>query len=85
MTESNAIDVHLQAARLMIAACLERLKAEDPAAFAGAVTAMNGGASCRITTALSTAGLCEVAVELVDMQGTVATLAHAAFDPVTRN
>lgn len=86
MNDSRVIHAHLRAAKKLLAASMDQLKATDPEAYTGALAVLRAGAVARITTALSVAGLMEVDVSLVDGQGTAAHVASVAFDaPPTRH
>lgn len=85
ISENRTIHAHMRASMKLFAACLARLKAEDPEAHQGVTVAVNRGASVRITTALSMAGLREVRVDLVDVHGNAANIATAAFANPTKN
>ncbi|KGM54172.1 hypothetical protein N799_09825 [Lysobacter arseniciresistens ZS79] len=80
---SDPIQLHLTAARLLIAAACQQMKADDPEAFAAIAVASERGASFRVTTALSVAGLSEVSVDLVAPDGVAANVARVAFDNPT--
>ena len=76
----KAIEQHLTATRGLIAAACEQMKAEDPEAYQGIAVASQRGASFRVTTSLSTQGLCEASVDLVAPDGEAANIARVVFD-----
>lgn len=76
----NAIEQHLTATRALIRMACEQMKAEDPEAYQGIAVASQRGASFRVTTSLSAAGLCEASVDLVAPDGQAANIGRVAFD-----
>ncbi|CAM2158394.1 conserved hypothetical protein [Paraburkholderia tropica] len=70
------LSAHLTATRALLEAGLAQMKVEDPAQYANVALVARNGGMFKIETGLSTAGLFEVNVALVDASGESVTLMH---------
>lgn len=80
MTTQHAVEQHAVAARNLVASFLHDWAQANPEVMPPIEAAISSGASWKVETRLSPAGLPQVAIALVTTDGTQMHLADLAFD-----
>jgi hypothetical protein len=78
-TQAESIESFLKSARELIAQAVIEIRATDEEAYALINSASRAGAPFQLTTCLSTAGLCEIRVQMMMPAGELLNIACVEF------